>query len=40
MKTMWVTMKGEAIRGVYEMIKLIGDDPTREGLEETPKRVG
>ena len=39
MKKMWVTMKGEAIKGVYEMIKLIGDDPMREGLLETPRRV-
>ena len=32
-------MKEEATKSVYEMIRLIGDDPEREGVEETPKRV-
>ena len=31
--------KDEVIRGLYKMIKFIGDDPAREGVAETPKRV-
>ena len=32
-------MKEEATKAVYEMIRLIGDNPGREGVAETPKRV-
>ena len=29
----------DIIRSIYKMIQYIGDDPARQGLEETPKRV-
>ena len=32
-------MKEESITTIYEMIRLIGDNPTREGVAQTPKRV-
>ena len=32
-------MKEEETKAVYEMIRLIGDNPGREGVAETPKRV-
>ena len=32
-------MSKEAKKAVYEMIRLIGDDPAREGVIDTPKRV-
>ena len=32
-------MKEEATKAVCEMIRLIGDNPGREGVAETPKRV-
>lgn len=31
--------KDAVIHGLYKMIKYIGDDPAREGVAETPKRV-
>ena len=32
-------MKEESITTIYEMIRLIGDNPAREGVAQTPKRV-
>ena len=32
-------MKEESIKAIYEMIRLIGDNPAREGVAQTPKRV-
>ena len=32
-------MKEKATKAVYEMIRLIGDNPGSEGVAETPKRV-
>ena len=32
-------MKEESITAIYKMIRLIGDDPAREGVAQTPKRV-
>ena len=32
-------MNKEAKKAVYEMIRLIGDNPAREGVIDTPKRV-
>jgi GTP cyclohydrolase I len=32
-------MNKEAKKAVYEMIRLIGDNPSREGVIDTPKRV-
>ncbi len=29
----------DIIRSIYKMIQYIGDDPARQGVEETPKRV-
>ena len=34
-----LTAKGQALLGVERMMDFIGDDPTREGLLETPERV-
>ncbi len=31
--------KEDITRSIYKMIEYIGDDPAREGVEETPKRV-
>ena len=32
-------MKEESITTIYEIIRLIGDNPAREGVAQTPKRV-
>ena len=32
-------MKEKSITAIYEMIRLIGDNPAREGVAQTPKRV-
>jgi len=32
-------MKEESITAIYKMIRLIGDDPAREGVAQTPNRV-
>ena len=32
-------MKEKSITAIYEMIRLIGDNPAREGVAQTPNRV-